>query len=76
MLPVPVAQNLDFDVFGAADVAFEENGVVAECSARLPGALRPAGLRIRSGEFDHAHAASAASERGFDDQRESRCLWP
>ena len=65
---VPVAQNLDFDVFGAAHVAFQEYGVVAEGGGRfLTRLFQFAGEVL--GFVHHAHAASAAAERGFDDQR-------
>jgi hypothetical protein len=67
---VTIGQDLNFDVTGTADVAFEEDRVVAE---GRPGFL--AGflefLIELVGVFDHAHASAAASERGLDDEREA-----
>ncbi len=67
---VPVAQDLDFDVAGAADEALQEDGAVAE--GRLgfaAGFLQPAGEI--GGVFHHAHAPAAAAERGLDDEGEA-----
>ena len=55
---MPVAQDLHFDVLGAADEAFEEDGVVAEGAAgfaarffqlagEIGGACRPRACRGR-----------------------------
>src|SRR5207247_1467550 len=70
---VEVAEDLDFDVAGAADVAFEEDASVPEGGEGLPG-----GLFEAAGEFiggvDDAHAASAAAECGFDDEGEADVL--
>ena len=67
---VLVAEDLDFDVLGALDVALEEDGGVAE------GVLGfGTGLGEEAGElgrfFDDAHAAPAATEGGLDDEREA-----
>ncbi len=65
---MPVAQDLHFDVLGAAHEALQEDGVVAEGGGRFAARLfELAGEILRL--IDHAHAASAAAERGFDDQR-------
>ena len=73
---VPVAQNLDFDVARPPHETLHEYGLVAESRAGLAPGLFEQSLEI-GGTIDHSHAASAASERGFDDQREAdlrRCL--
>ena len=67
---VLVAQNLDFDVFGAADVAFEKYRAVAECGGCFAGGFFQLACELIL-RFDDAHAASAAAERGFDDEREA-----
>jgi len=65
---VLVAKDLHFDVLGALDVAFEEDGVVAEGVLGFFLGLGEAGLEL-GGFFDDAHAASAATEGGLDDER-------
>ncbi len=67
---VAVAEDLDFDVAGAADVAFEKNGVVAESGLGFAAGFFQAAGEI-GGVLDHAHAAAAAAERGFDDEGEA-----
>src|ERR1039458_267340 len=64
----PVAQNLDFDVLGASYVTFQEYGVVAEGGGRFLARLFQFAGEVL-GFVHHAHAAPAAAERGFDDQR-------
>ena len=70
---VTIGQDLNFDVTRAADVALEKHGVVAEGRTSLLAGF----LDFRNqflGVFDDAHAASAAAERGFDDQREADAI--
>ncbi len=73
MLPCSVAQNLHFDVFGAADVALQKHRVVAERRLRLAPRLFQPSSEV-AGLLHHAHAAPAAAERRFDDQREADLL--
>ena len=72
---VPVAQDLHFDVLGAADVALEEDRAVAERRPGLLARLVDAGVEVL-GPVHHAHAAAAAAERGLDDQRETDLVPP
>ena len=67
---VAVAEELDFDVAGAADVAFEEDGAVAEGGFGFGGGFGEAGFKFGWFE-DDAHAASAAAESGFQDEGEA-----
>ena len=66
-IAVLVAEDLDFDVLGAGDVAFEENRGVAEGVERF-------GLRLgeQGGELvrlhHHAHPAAAAAEGRLNDE--------
>jgi hypothetical protein len=62
---VAVAEDLDFDVAGVADVAFEEDGAVAEGGAGFGGGFGEAGFEV-GGFEDDAHAAAAAAEGGFE----------
>ena len=71
---VLVAEDLHFDVLGAADEALEEDGVVAEGGGGFAARLFELAGEI-GGLIDDAHAAAAAAEGGLDDQRDSRC-WP
>jgi len=67
---VPVAEDLDFQVPGAADEAFEEDRVVTK---RRPGLLTRLGqqrLEIASTLHD-SHPPAAAAEGGLDDEREA-----
>ena len=64
---VLVAEDLHFDVFGALDVALEEDGVVSEGILRFFLGFFEAGLELGR-FFDDAHAATAATEGGFDDE--------
>ena len=70
---VRVTENLHFDVLGPRDVFLEENGGIAEGA---PGFI--AGFVEERGEIaflaHHAHAASAAAEGRFDDERETDFL--
>ena len=67
---VRIAENLHFDVLGPGDVFFEKDGRIAESAAGLV-----AGLVEKRREIaflaHHAHAAAAAAESRFDDQREA-----
>ena len=69
-IAVFVAEDLHFDVFGASDKAFEENGGVAKSDAGFVlGFLQEweqLGLIT-----DHSHAASTPTEGGFDDERKA-----
>ncbi len=67
---VAIAEDLDFDVAGAADVAFEEDGVIAEGGFGFAAGLFETAGEI-GGAVDDAHAASAAAEGRFDDQRKA-----
>ena len=67
---VPVAQDLHFDVAGAADEALQEDGVVAERRRRFAPRLFQRAGEI-GGLLHHAHAAAAAAERRLDDQRKA-----
>ena len=67
---VAVAQDLHFDVAGAAHVALQEHGVVSEGGAGLEPRLFQQAREI-GGTLDHAHTAAAAAERSLDDQREA-----
>jgi len=66
---VAVAQNLYFDVAGAAHEAFQEDRIVAESRSSFA-----AGLLEAPGEIGlpvhHPHAAPAAAESRLDDERE------
>ena len=55
---------------GAADVALQEDGIVAEGGAGLEPRLFQQAREI-GGPLDHAHAAPATAERSLDDQREA-----
>ncbi len=67
---VGVAEDLDFDVFGAADVAFQKNGGVAECGTGFLAGFGEFGFE-GVGRIDNTHAAAAAPEGSFDDEREA-----
>ena len=69
-IAVVVAQDLHFDVARAADVALQEDGVVAEGGAGLAPRLFQQACEIGRA-LHHAHAAPAAAERGLNDQREA-----
>jgi hypothetical protein len=65
-----VAEDLDLDVFGSPDVAFEEDGIVAECRSSFgPGFAQPR-FEIFLAVND-AHAAAATPEGGLDDKGEA-----
>ena len=69
-IAVTVAENLDFDVPRAADVALEKNRVVAEsCASFTPRFFEPP--RKVPGLLHDAHPAATATERRFDDERKS-----
>ena len=70
---VLVAEDLHFDVFGALDVALEEDGGVAEGVLGFVLGFGETGLEL-GGFFDDAHAATATTEGGFDDERETDFL--
>ena len=68
-----ITEDLHFDVLGPRDVFLEKDGRIAEGAARLV-----AGLVEKRREIaflaHHAHAATAAAEGRFDDQRETDFL--
>ena len=65
-----IAEDLHFDVFGAADVAFKKNGGVAKCGASFLAGFGDFGFERFRG-IDDAHAAAAATESGLNDERET-----
>lgn len=65
-----VGDDLDFDVFRAADVAFEKNGGIAEGGGRFVAGFEQFGLEF-GGRVDDAHAAATTAEGCLDDQREA-----
>ena len=65
---VAVAEHLDFDVLGARDVFFEENGRVAKGAPCLAARFVQQAREFR-GPGDDTHAAAAAAERRLDDER-------
>lgn len=65
-----IAEDLDFDVASAADVALHEDGVVAEGGAGLLAGLFEAGREI-GGFVDDAHASAATTEGSLDDEGEA-----
>ena len=67
---VLVAEDLHLDVFGALDVALQENSRVAEGVFRLGARFRQQAGEL-GGFFDDTHAAPAAAEGRLDDERET-----
>ena len=67
---MPIAENLNFDVFGASDVAFEENAWVAEGHHGFVLGFLEQPWQVFF-LLDHPHAATPAAECRFDDQGES-----
>ena len=67
---VAVAQDLDFDMPGAAHEALDENGIVAEGGSGFAARLFQPAFEIGR-LIDYAHAAAAAAEGRLDDQREA-----
>ncbi len=72
-IALAIAENLDLNVTGSADVALEKHGAVSERCSRFPGRFFETAFELCS-RFDHAHAAPAASESRFNDQREADFL--
>jgi hypothetical protein len=70
---VLVAENLDLDVFRARNVAFEEHRRIAERATRLTLRFIEQ-VRQIAGLVHHAHPATTAAERRFDDERETNLL--
>ena len=70
---VRVAEDLKLDVSRPAEIAFEQDVVVAERGERLAprGVER---LAERGDVADHAHSAAAAAGAGFDQQRRADLL--
>jgi hypothetical protein len=69
-VPMAVPEDLDFDVFGARDVFFQEHRWIAESATRFAlGFVEEVGEI--SGFMHDAHAATAAAEGSFDDERKS-----
>src|SRR5262249_53311793 len=65
---VTVAEYLYFDMLGAADKALHEYRVVAESGCGFAAGLFEFAGEV-GGLFDDTHAASAAAECGFNDER-------
>src|SRR5579871_1357919 len=65
-----VAENLDFYVAGATNVALEKHRIVSEGGTGFTTGLFQA-LDEIGRLIDHAHAAAAPTESGFDDQGKS-----
>jgi hypothetical protein len=63
---VLVAENLHFDMARTADVAFEEDGIVAKGSRGLLTRLLQARTEIPC-VFNNTHPTAATAERGLDD---------
>ena len=70
MSPCAVAQDLHFDVAGAAHEAFQEDRAVAERGGGFAAGFIEEPPEL-GGVIHHAHAASAAAEGRLDDQREA-----
>ena len=70
---VLVAEDLNFDVLGAAYVALEKDGRIAESGTRFLACFGELGFQFARG-FHDAHTAPAAAVCGFDDQRKSDAL--
>src|SRR5579872_1494743 len=71
-IALAVAKNLDFHMARPPDVALEKNCVVSESGAGFPSRLLQA-LREIASLLHHAHAAAAATERRFNNEREPDC---
>lgn len=69
-IAVLVAEDLDFDVFGALDVALQEDSVVTKSVEGFFLGFLQAGLEF-GGFFDDAHAATTTTEGRFDDEGEA-----
>ena len=69
-LAVAIAQDLDFDVAGAAHEAFDEDRVVAESRGSFAASFFQQAGKIGR-VLDDAHAASAAAESGFEYDRKA-----
>ena len=72
-LAVAVAEHLHLDVLGVRDVFFEKHRGIAERAARLVARLVQQVGEV-AGLVDDAHAASTATERRLDDEREADLL--
>ena len=68
-----IADDLYFDVFGTTDIALEKDGVVAEGATRLALGFVEEWNQI-FGIFDHAHAATTATEGCLNNERKSDFL--
>ena len=62
---VGVGEDLDFDVAGAGEVAFDQDAVVADAAAGFALGAFEGGGEVGGG-VDHAHAFAAAAGRGLD----------
>ncbi len=65
-----VTEELDFDMFGAADEFFEKDSRIAESAIGFTLGLVEQTVEV-FGFFNHAHTASAAAESRLDDEREA-----
>ena len=70
---VRVGQHLKLDVARIAQIAFEQDGVVAERGQRFAFGRIERLVELRE-RFHHAHAAAAAAGAGFDQQRKTDAL--
>ena len=65
-----VGEDLDFDVLGATDEFFQENGTVAEGAQGLGLSFFEQGFEVFF-LAHHTHATTATAEGSFDDQWEA-----
>lgn len=65
-----VGDDLDLDVLGAADEAFEEDGIVAEGGTGFAPGFFEFAFEFFGG-VDDAHASATATEGGLDDEGEA-----
>ena len=69
-VPVMISKDLNLDVLGPADIALEENGIIAKRCRRLLPRFGNLGLKLAFGSND-PHPTPPSAERCLNDQRES-----
>ena len=69
-VPVMISKDLNLNVLGPANIALEENGIVAKRCRRLLPRFGNLGLKLAFGSND-PHATPPSAERCLYDQRES-----